>query len=102
MTVPGRDLIGRAWLQATSSFCLIPEHGPHAGDVVRGDRCRAHGRALLVAGAAAAESVDGCLRRPALKDIDAAGVDQVGGDGEVEAASSPACLFDDAHAAREV
>ena len=42
------------------------------------------------------------LRLPPLEDVDAAGVDQVGGDGEVEAASCPACLFDDAHAAREV
>jgi hypothetical protein len=34
--------------------------------------------------------------------VDAAGVDQVGGDGDVEASSCPARLFDDAHAAREV
>jgi hypothetical protein len=42
------------------------------------------------------------LRLPALEDVNAAGVDQVGCDGEVEAASCRACLFDDAHAAREV
>src|SRR5829696_194927 len=67
-----------------------------------GYRRREHCRALLVAGGAAAEVLDGRLRLPALEDVDAAGVDQVGGDGEVEAASCPACPFDDAHAAREV
>jgi hypothetical protein len=42
------------------------------------------------------------LRLPALEEVDAAGVDQISGDGEVEAASCPACPFDDTHAAREV
>jgi hypothetical protein len=37
-----------------------------------------------------------------LEDVDASGVGQVGGDGEVEAASCPACLLDDAHATGEV
>jgi hypothetical protein len=36
------------------------------------------------------------LRLPALKDGDAAGVEQVGRDGKVEAASCPASLLDDA------
>jgi hypothetical protein len=48
-----------------------------------------------------------CFRRPwplrtAGARVDAAGVDQVGGHGEVEAASCPAGLFDHAHAARGV
>ena len=59
-------------------------------------------RALLVAGAAAAGGFDGCLRLPALKEVDAARVEQVGRDGKVEAAICPASLFDDAYAAREV
>src|SRR5215218_8419112 len=42
------------------------------------------------------------LRLPALEDVDAARVDRVGGDGEVEAAGRPTSPFDDAHAAREV
>jgi hypothetical protein len=45
---------------------------------------------LLVAGAATAEGFDGRLRLPALKDVGAAGIDQVGGDGEVETAGCPA------------
>jgi hypothetical protein len=51
---------------------------------------------------AAAEGFEGLLRLPALEDVDAAGVDRVGGDGEVEAAARPTSPFDDAHAAREV
>ena len=42
------------------------------------------------------------LATPSAQDVDAAGVDQVGGDGEVEAASGPACQFDDAHTALKV
>jgi hypothetical protein len=42
------------------------------------------------------------LRLPALEDVDAAGVDQVGADSAAEAVSCPACLCDDAHAARKV
>jgi hypothetical protein len=41
------------------------------------------------------------LRPPAPEDVDAAGVDRVGGDGDIEAADRPACPFDDADAARE-
>jgi hypothetical protein len=51
---------------------------------------------LLGAGAASAEGFDGRLRLPALKDADAAGVERVGRDGKVEAASCPASLLDDA------
>jgi hypothetical protein len=54
---------------------------------------------LACCGGASAEGFDGGLRLPALEDVDLAGVDQVGGDGEVEAAAS---LFDNVHAAREV
>jgi hypothetical protein len=57
---------------------------------------------LLEDRAAAAEGFDGSLRLPALEDVDAAGVDQVGGDDDVEAAGCPVCLFDDDHAARKV
>jgi hypothetical protein len=56
----------------------------------------------LGAGSTAAEGLDGRLRLPALKEVDAAGVEQVGGDGKVEAASCSASLSDNAHAAREV
>jgi hypothetical protein len=28
------DLIGLAWLRAAGSLCVLPEHGPHVGDVV--------------------------------------------------------------------
>jgi hypothetical protein len=45
---------------------------------------------------------DGRLRLPALKEVDAAGVEQVGRDDKVEAAICSASLFDNAHAAREV
>jgi hypothetical protein len=61
-----------------------------------------HGRGLLTARAAAAEGFDGRLRLPALEVVHAAGVERVRGDGEVQAAGYPACLLDDAHAAREV
>src|SRR4029453_19649969 len=88
--------------RAAGSCWAFPEKGPHVGDLVLGHRRGEHRRALLVGGAAAAEGFDGHLGLPALEDVDAAGVDQVGRDGEVEAASCPACLFDDAHAAREV
>jgi hypothetical protein len=45
---------------------------------------------------------EGLLRLPTLEDVDAAGVDRVGGDVEVEAAGHSTIPFDDAHAAREV
>jgi hypothetical protein len=96
------DLIGRGMVRAARSSRAFPEQGPHVGDVVLGYRRREHCRALLLAGSAAAKAFNGRLRLPALKDVDTAGVEQVGGNGEVEAASCPARLFDDAHAAHEV
>jgi len=96
------DLIGRRTVRAAGSCCAFPKQVPHVGDVVLGYRRRKHCRALLVAGGACAEGFDGRLRLPALEDVDPVGVDQVGGDGEIEAVRCPACLFDDAHAAREV
>jgi hypothetical protein len=85
------DLIGRGTVRAAGSCCASPEQGPRVGGVVLGYRRREHRRALLVAGRAAAEVFDGRLRLPALEEVDAAGVDQISGDGEVEAASCPAC-----------
>lgn len=66
------------------------------------DRGAEHGGALRGAGPAAAERLDGRLGLPALEDVDAAGLEQVGGDGEVEAALCSSGLFDDAGALREV
>lgn len=60
--------------------------GPHVRDVVLRHRGGEHGRSLLVAGTAAAERLDGRLRLPPFEDVDAAGIDQIRGDGEVEAA----------------
>ena len=76
--------------------------GAHVRNVVLCDRRGEHRGALLLAGPAASERLDGLPRFPALEDVDAAGVQQVGGDGEVEAAGRPTSPFDDAHAAREV
>ena len=57
---------------------------------------------MLVSGAPAAEGLDGLLRLPALEQVDAARVEQVGRDGKVQAAICLASLLDNAHRAREV
>ena len=49
-----------------------------------------------------AEGLDGRLRLPALEQVEAARVEQVGRDGEVETAIRLTSLLDDAHEAREV
>ena len=61
------------------------KQGPHGGDVVLGHRHRQHRRAVLERRPVAAEGLEGRLRLPALEDVDAARVDQVGGDGDVGA-----------------
>src|SRR5215475_13679213 len=71
-------------------------------DVVLGHRSLEHRGALLVGGAAAPERLDGGLRLPALEYVDAAGVHQIRGDGEVQAAGCEAGLFHDAHAVLKV
>src|SRR5262249_56632760 len=54
---------------------------------------RPHDRgALLVAGATAAERLEGCLGLPTLKDVDPAWLDEVGRQREVETAGRPAGL----------
>src|SRR5688500_16606748 len=95
------ELIGRGMICVADACCAFPEQAPHVGDVVLSDRHQAHGRALLVAGAIAAKGFDSRLRLPALKNVDAARVDQVGGDGEVETARGLTGLFDDEYAVRE-
>jgi len=60
--------------------------GPHVCDVVLRHRGVEHVRSLLVADTAAAERLDGRLRLPPFEDVDAARIDQIRGDGEVEAA----------------
>lgn len=79
-----------------------PNKGRASATSYFGYRRREHCRALVVAGTAAAEGFDRRLRLPALEDVDAAGVEQVGGDGKVEATTCLATLFDDAHAARKI
>jgi hypothetical protein len=75
---------------------------PHDEVVIEDIDEEERGRALLVSGAPAAEGLDGRLRLPALEQVDAARVEQVGRDGEVEAATCLASLLDNAHGAREV
>jgi hypothetical protein len=96
------QLIGRGTVRAAGSCRALLEEGPHVGDVVLGYRRREHGRPLLVSGGASGEGFDGRLRLPALKEVDAARVEQVGRDGKVEAAICSASLFDNADGAREV
>src|SRR2546430_17711848 len=73
----------------------------HVRDTVLGHRSLEHRGALLVGGAAAPERLDGRPRLPALEYVDTAGVHQIRGDGEVEAAGCEAGLFHDAHAVRK-
>lgn len=100
-----RERTSSAHTRYVSEICrrgTASEQGPHVGDIVFGHRHRQHRRAVLERRPVAAEGIESRLRLPALEDVDAAGVDQVGGDGDVEAAGGLACLFDDDHAAREV
>src|SRR5918992_2964019 len=104
VAVPSRWLVVvPPWHGPCRRSCrAFPEQGPHAGDVVLLHGRGEDRRALFIVRTAAAEGVDRRLRLPALEDVDAAGVDQVGGDREIEAAGCPASLLDDAHTAREV
>jgi hypothetical protein len=63
------------------------------GDVALGDRHREHRRALPVPGGPAAEGLDGLERLPALEQVDAARVEQVGRGGKVQTAICLARAF---------
>ena len=83
-------LLARFGRQPTTSD-LVLLHGGVEDHVVLG-----------VGGAGAAEGLELGTRRPALVDVDPRGVEQVGGDGEVEAARSGAGQADDLLAVAQV
>ncbi len=71
-------------------------------DVVLGDRGGTDRSTLLVAGTAAAECLDRGLRFPPLEDVDAARLEQVGRQREVQAARGAARLAHHLDASRQV